>query len=111
MSINPVPNTLHNIRCATSSLRYVRHTSAALSDLVTHKHINSLAITETRFSRKDTGSCLADITPPGVSLHHNHRLSGRGGGVAFIVSDMFSVEVFQLPQFQSFETLCILVRN
>jgi len=50
-------------------------------------------------------------TPLGFSLHYNPRTSVRGGGVIFMISDMFSVEVFQSPQYWSFEALCILVKN
>ena len=44
--------------------------------------------------KEDPESCLADITPPGFSLIHNSPLSGWGGGVAFVVTNMFSVQVF-----------------
>ena len=84
LSINHGPEILHNMHCVTSKLRYVRHKLAALSDLIISKHTNIMAIRETWLSKEDTESYLADITPPGFSLHHNSCLYG---GVAFIVSD------------------------
>ena len=67
VSINPGPTTCQNMRFATTDVRYVRHKSAALSDLMLSKHIDILALTETWLSASDTSACLADICPYGFA--------------------------------------------
>ena len=105
------PNILCNMRFATTNLRSVRQKSAALSDLISSKQIDILAMTETWLSSCDTAACLADISPPGFSLFHCPRPSGRGGGVAFLVRETFKVEIIHTPKLLSFEAICILVKH
>ena len=68
-------------------------------------------MTETWLSSCDTAACLADISPPGFSLFHCPRTSGRGGGVAFLVRESFKVDIIHTPKFLSFEAICILVKH
>ena len=89
----------------------MRKKSAALSDLISSKQIDILAMTETWLSPCDTAACLDDISPPGFSLFHCPRPSGRGGGVAFLVRETFKVEIIHTPKFMSFEVICILVKH
>ncbi len=99
------------MRFATTNLRSVRQKSAALSDLISSKQIDILAMTETWLSPCDTAACLDDISPPGFSLFHCPRPSGRGGGVAFLVRETFKVEIIHTPKFMSFEAICIIVKH
>ena len=99
------------MRFATTNLRSVRQKSAALSDLIPSKQIDILAMTDTWLSSCDTAACLDDIYPPGFSLFHCPRPSGRGGGVAFLVREDFKVEIIHTPKFLSFEAICILVKH
>ena len=96
------------MRFATTNLRSVRQKSADLSDLISSKQIDILAMTETWLSSCDTAACLADISHPVFSLSHCPRLSGRGGGVAFLVRETFKVEIMHTPKF---EAMCILVKH
>ena len=93
------------------TLRFVRHKSAALSDLMLSKHIDILALTETWLSAFDTSACLAVICPYGFCLYHHPRRSGRGGGVAFLVPATYKVEIIHTPQYQSFEVICIVIKH
>ena len=68
-------------------------------------------MTETWLSSCDTAACLADISPPGFSLFHCPRTSGRGGGVAFLVRESVKVERIDTLRFLSFEAICILVKH
>ena len=100
VSLNPGPNKScnnTNMRFATTNLRSFRQKSAALSDLISSKQIDILAMTETWLSSCDTAACLADISPPGFSLFHCPRPSGRGSGVAFLMRETFKVEI--IPEF------------
>ena len=99
------------MRFATTNLRSVRQKSAALSDLISSKQIDILAMTETWLSPCDTAACLDDISPPGFSLFHCPRPSGRGGGVAFLVRETVKVEIIHTPKFMSFEVICILIKH
>ena len=83
---------------AITNLRYVCHRSAALSDMILSKHIDILAFTETWLS-----ACLADICPYGFCLYSYPHHPGRGGGVAFLVTETYKVEIIPTPQYQSFE--------
>ena len=111
VSLNPGPNRSCNMRFATTNLRSVRQKSAALSDLISSKQIDILAMTETWLSSCDTAACLDDISPPDFSLFHCPRPFGRGGGVAFLVRETFKVEIIHTPKFMSFEAICILVKH
>ena len=62
---------------------------------MTSKHINIFAIPVTGLTRENIESRLADVTLE-FPLHHNPRLCGMGSEVAFLISDMFSVEVFPI---------------
>ena len=99
------------MRFATTNVRSVRHKSAALSDLILSKHIDILALTETWLLASDTSACLADICPNCFCLYHHPRRSGRGGGVAFLVPEIYKVEIIHTPQYQSFEVICIVIKH
>ena len=106
VSLNPGPNRSCNIRFATTNLRSVRQKYAALSDLISSKQIDrDLVIILWH------GSMSYDNSPPGYSLFHCPRPSGRSGGVAFLVRETFKVEIIHTPKFLSFEAICILVKH
>ena len=111
VSLNPGPNRSCNMRFATNNLRSVRQKSAALSDLISSKQIDILAMTDTWLSSCDTAACLDDISPPGFSLFHCPRPSGRGRGVAFLVRETVKVEIIHTSKFLGFEAICILVKH
>ena len=99
------------MRFATTNVRSVRHKSAALSDMILSKHVDILALTETWLLASDTSACLAYICPNGFCLYHHPRRSGRGGGVAFLVPEIYKVEIIHTPQYQSFEVICIVIKH
>ena len=111
VSTNPGPKTFQNMRFATSNVRYVRHKYAALSDLILSKYIDILALTETWLLACDTSACLADICPYGFCLYHHPRRSGRSGGVAFLVPDIYKVDIIHTSQYESFEVICIIIKH
>ena len=90
------------MRFATTNLRSVRQKSAALSDLISSKQIDTLAMTETWLSSCDTAACLDDIYAPGFSLFLCPSIP--------IVRETFKDEIIQTPKFLSFEAICILVK-
>ena len=73
--------TFQKMCFSTTNLRYVINLVPFLFRC--YKHINTLALTETRLSVSDSSVCLTDICPHGFCLCHDPRRSG--GGVAFLV--------------------------
>ena len=61
VSLNPGPNRSCNMRFATTNLRSVGQKYAALSDIISSKQIDILAMTDTWLSSCDTAACLDDI--------------------------------------------------
>ena len=111
VSIYPGTKTFQNMRFATTNVLSVRNKYAALSDLILSKHIDILALTETWLLASDTSACLADICPNGFCLYHHPRRSGRGGAVAFLVPEIYKVEIIHTPQYQIFEVICIVIKH
>jgi exonuclease III len=82
-----------------------------LTDLIISKTIDILAVTETWLRPHDTASCIADISPPGYVFHHKPRPVGRGGGVGFLVSKQFKVNLQPSPNYTTFESMCLNISN
>ena len=67
----------------------------------------SYLITETWLRPHDTAACTADISPPGYTFHHRPRSVGRGGGVGFLLSDHGRVNSRLIPDYSTFESICV----
>ena len=83
VSLNPDPTISSRIRMATVNVRSIRQKSASVSDLVTTKSLDVVAITETWLKAKETSAALADIT----------------------ISLMYNVSPCKIPQYTSFESV------
>ena len=101
----------HNIRLATTNIRSIREKNTSLADLIISKTIDILAVTETWPRPHDTAACIADISPPGYSFRHWPRPVGRGGGVGFLISKLFNVNLHTSPDYTSFESMCVNISN
>ncbi len=106
VSLNPGPAIRRNIRVATTNVRSIRDKTASLTDLLTSKTIYILAVTETWLRPHDTAACIADISPSSFTFHHRPCSVGRGGGVGFLVSKQFKVNLHSNPDYSSFEAIC-----
>ena len=82
-----------------------------LPDIIISKTIDILAVTETWLRLHDTASCIADISPPGYVFHHKPRPVGRGGGVGFLVSKQFKVNLQHSPNYTTFESMDLNISN
>ena len=111
VNLNPGPVVRHNIRLATTNIRSIRDKTASLTDLIISKTIDILAVIETWLRPHDTASCIADISPPGYVFHHKPRPVGRGGGVGFLVSKQFKVNLQPSPNYTTFESMCLNISN
>ena len=99
--LNPGHVIRHNIRLATTNIRSIREKTVSLTDLIISKTIDILAVTE-----YDTAACIADISPTGYTFHHRPRPVARGGGVGFLISKLFKVNLHTSPDYNSFESMC-----
>ena len=111
VSRNPGPVIRHNIRLATTNIRSIREKTASLTDLIISKTIDILAVTETWLRPHDTDACIADISPPGYTFHHRPRPVGRCGGVGFLISNLFNVNLYTSPDYTTFESICLNISN
>ena len=109
VSLNRGPVVRHNIRLATSSIRSIREKTASVTDLMISKTIDILAVTETLLRPHDTDACIAEISRPGYTFHH--RPFGRGGGVGFLISKLFNVNLYTSPEYTTFESICLNISN
>ncbi len=112
------PTETHNIRVATTNVQSIREKSAAVSDLVTSKQLDVLAITETWLTPDETDSSIADITPTGYNFFHRPRQertsSGAwrtGGGAGLLISDKFKAYAHSIPTYTSFDAICTEIRS
>ena len=111
VSLNPATVVMHNIRFATTNIRSIREKTASLTDLIISETIDILAVIETWLRPHDTASCIADISPPCYVFHHKPRPVGRGGGVSFLVSKQFKVNLQPSPNYTTFESMCLNISN
>ena len=107
VSISPGHAISRNMRFAPKNLRPVRGKMASLNDLSFSIKIDILAITETWLRPHDTAACIADISPSGYTFHHRPCPVGRGGGVGFLLSDNFKVNSYLIPDYSTFESICV----
>ena len=108
VSLNPGPkSTLNNLTFGLVNARSVKNKTAAVSDLVSSKNIDILALTETWLREDETNYLLSDVTPGGFCLAHKPRNKKCGGGVAFMVSSLVKFSPFPIPSFSSFESIAI----
>ena len=107
------PNCCHASHCLVVALWFRFHLkqAASLTDRIISKTMDILAVTKIWLSPHDTAACIADISPPGYTFHHRPRPVGRGGGVGFLISNIFYVNLHTSPAYTSFESVCVNIPN
>ena len=108
VSVNPGPSST-SLRMGTLNVRSIRDKGPAVSDLVTSKKIDILAITETWLSVNETTAGLAEIVPPGFNIYQIPRTGRRGGGVGFLISSSLKFTEIALPPKLSFEAIMVKI--
>ena len=111
--LNPGPpvqiNFAHLNICSASSVTAQLNKPVALAEFISDHDIEILSLSETWLSSDALPSTLNALTPPNFSIVHQPRLTGKGGGVAFIYRSFLKTSRITLPTFTSFEALCIQV--
>lgn len=113
IQLNPGPSTPTtlsfaglNIRSATTITDHLNK-PAVLHDFLLDQSVEILSLTETWLSPDTPSHVLNSITPSNFSILHKPRLSGRGGGLAFVYRSYLKVTEIDTPSHSSFESLCI----
>jgi exonuclease III len=83
--------------------------SLVLSDIIQEHPCEVIALTETWITSGHTPAELIDLTPSGFDLLSCPRISGRGGGVAFLVRQDLTYSFDQFA-FSSFEAISVSVK-
>ena len=55
----------------------------------------------------DTAACIADIFPSGYSFRHRPHSVGRSVGIGLLLSDHFNVNSCLIPDYSTFEFICV----
>ena len=107
VSLNPGPAVRRNIRLATTNVRSIRDKTVSRCDLLISKTVDILAVTDTWLKPHYTVACIADISPSGYTFHRRPRSGRRGGGVGFLVSKQFNVNLHSNPEYFSFDSISV----
>ena len=83
----------------------------AISDLIVDRDLDVLCVTETWLRADGDDVPIGEMTPPGYSLLHCPRLTGRGGGVAILYRQHLKVRQCKLRSFTTFDNIevCLAV--
>jgi exonuclease III len=112
IELNPGPPSQTDLSFATlnirsaSSITWDLDKPTVLRDFILRQSIDILLLSETWLSPDSPSSVLNSLIPPGFSLFHKPRSTGRGGGLAVIFRSSLSISEAALSSFSSFESLC-----
>ena len=100
-SIKP-SNTRPKLQCAVLNARSVNNKTTLLNEYVKDNDLDIFGITETWLKAKNQHS-IAQLTPPGYTLHHVDQPRGNGGGVAIMHKDSIRSTSTESKSYQSFD--------
>lgn len=83
--------------------------SIFLTEIIMDHSFDIIALQETRLSSRHTSAELIELTPPGYDLISSPRLSGEGGGVAFLVRQSLTYTLNHIES-STFEAIAITIR-
>jgi len=84
----------------------VRNKADAISDTITEKRLDVLAIQETWHTASDD-ACLRLITPTGYAIVDAARSTGPDGGVAVVFRQNVKCSRITIPECKTFESICV----
>ena len=84
----------------------VRNKVDAISDTITDKRLDVLAIQETWHTTSDD-TCLRLVTPAGYAIVDAARTTGPGGGVAVVFRQHLKCTRMSMPVCKTFESICV----
>jgi hypothetical protein len=110
VELNPGPSTLqfaHLNICSASSITPSLNKPALLQDFMLTDNIDIFALSETWLPSDPLPSMLNSLTPSNFSIISSPRLTGKGGGTAFIFRSYLKFTKIDIPTYPSFESLCL----
>ena len=88
----------------------VRNKADFLSDYIMDKKMDCVALTETWLGQNDSDAAVKSaLTPEGYKFMHVPRVGQRGGGVAVICKERYTVKVEPSVKASSFESINVLL--
>ena len=112
--VGHLPRTKSTSNFALLNVRSIVKKSTHLCDLVISHHLDILAITETWLKgTEDDNHVITDINNilPHFKLHHIPRRNRKGGGVALLIRDGYTVLQNSIMNTSSFEYLDVSISN
>ncbi|XP_030236705.1 uncharacterized protein LOC115561054 [Gadus morhua] len=83
----------------------------SLKDLISERNISFMFLTETWLDDVTADNTLRESCPKGFTFHHGNR-QGKGGGVAVLYSERYSVsDQLDLVDFPSFEYVALRIKQ
>ncbi len=100
--------TFFFLKLGLQNIRSLTPKAIIVNEMITDNSFDVLCLTETWLKTNDYFG-LNESTPPSCCYKHEHRQTGRGGGVTTIYSDFLNVTQKTGYRFNSFEILMINV--
>ena len=107
VELNPGPSPLNFTHLNIRSIRSFQKSSSLHNYLADHP-TEILSLNETWLQPTDSDNFVSSLAPPGYSILHSPRLTGRGGGLALIFRSYLKFKLFRtrnLPPPESFELM------
>ena len=103
IAVNPGPSM------GLFNARSMRNKGTIIADAMVSYKLDLLCLTETHIRLSDTDGLLKSLTPVDCVLLHRPRLSGKGGGVGYIIKENLLPKVIDSTTYNTFEHMVISV--
>ena len=103
ISVNPGPVL------GVLNIRSVRNKGALIADATASHGFDFLCLSETHIRSTDSDNFIKSIAPKDYIFLHRARLTGLGGGVGFLIKQLYHPKKIESPFYRSFENMVVSV--